>query len=65
MRVFLDADILFSAVRSDGAVRALVRLLLDRRHECWVDAYVVAEARRKLVSKGRKPFSFPMHCWGI
>jgi predicted nucleic acid-binding protein len=52
MRVFLDANILFSAAKSDGAVRALVRLLLDRRHECWVDAYVVAEARRNLVSKG-------------
>jgi predicted nucleic acid-binding protein len=52
MRVFLDANILFSAAKSDGAVRALVRLLLDRRHECWVDAYVVADARRNLVSKG-------------
>lgn len=52
MRVFLDANILFSAAKSDGAVRALVRLLVDRRHECWVDAYVVAEARRNLVSKG-------------
>ena len=52
MRVFLDANILFSAAKSDGAVRALVRLLLDRGHECWVDAYVVAEARRNLVSKG-------------
>lgn len=52
MRVFLDANILFSVAKSDGAVRALVRLLLDRRHECWVDAYVVAEARRNLVSKG-------------
>jgi len=52
MRVFLDANILFSAAKSEGAVRALVRLLLGRRHECWVDAYVVAEARRNLVSKG-------------
>jgi predicted nucleic acid-binding protein len=52
MRVFLDANILFSAAKSDGALRALVRLLLDRRHECWVDAYGVAEARRNLVNKG-------------
>jgi len=52
VRVFLDANVLFSAAKSDGAVRALVRLLLDRRHECWVDAYVVAEARRNLASKG-------------
>jgi len=52
MRVFLDASTLFSAAKSDGAVRALVRLLLDRGHECRVDAYVVAEARRNLVNKG-------------
>jgi predicted nucleic acid-binding protein len=52
MRVFLDANILFSAAKSDGAVRALVNLLLDRGHECQVDAYVVAEAKRNLVNKG-------------
>ena len=52
MRVFLDANILFSAAKSDGAVRALVRVLLDRRDQCWVDAYVVAQARRNLVTKG-------------
>jgi uncharacterized protein len=52
MRVFLDANILFSAAKSDGAVRALVRWLLDQGHECQVDAYVAAEARRNLVNKG-------------
>jgi predicted nucleic acid-binding protein len=52
MKVFLDANILFSAAKSDGAVRALLRLLLDRDHEAWADAYVVAEARRNLVAKG-------------
>lgn len=52
MRVFLDANILFSAAKSDGAVRALVRLLVERGHECWADAYVVAEARRNLLAKG-------------
>lgn len=52
MRVFLDANILFSAAKSDGAVRALLSLLLERGHECSVDAYVVAEARRNLVNKG-------------
>lgn len=52
MRVFLDANILFSAAKSDGAVRALVRLLLDRGHDCRVDAYGVAQARRNLVRKG-------------
>ena len=52
MRVFLDANILFSAAKSDGAVRALVRLLVERGHECWADAYVLAEARRNLLAKG-------------
>lgn len=52
MRVFLDADVLFSAAKSDGAVRALLRLLLEQAHECFVDEYVLAEARRNLRSKG-------------
>lgn len=26
----------------DGAARALVRLLVERGHECWADAYVLA-----------------------
>lgn len=52
MRVFLDANILFSAAKSDGAVRALLRLLLERGHTGVVDSYVVAEARRNLQAKG-------------
>lgn len=52
MRVFLDANILFSAAKSDGAVRSLVRLLVERGHECHADAYVVEEARRNLAAKG-------------
>jgi predicted nucleic acid-binding protein len=52
MRVFLDANILFSAAKSDGAVRHLLHMLLDGRHECRVDEYVVAEAQRNLESKG-------------
>ena len=51
MRVFLDANILFSAAKSAGAVRELLRLLLDSGHECWVDDYVVIEARRNLIAK--------------
>jgi len=50
--MFLDANILFSAAKSDGAVRALVRMRVAAGHECWGDAYVVAEARRNLVRKG-------------
>jgi predicted nucleic acid-binding protein len=53
MKAFLDANILFSAAKSDGAVRALLRLLLEHGHEAWVDAYVVAEARRNLMTKGQ------------
>jgi predicted nucleic acid-binding protein len=52
MRVFLDANILFSAAKSDGAIRELLRQLLDHGHECWVDDYVVIEARRNLDAKG-------------
>jgi len=51
MRVFLDANVLCSAAKSDGAVRALLRLLLDNGHECWVDDYVLIEARRNLIAK--------------
>lgn len=52
MRVFLDANILFSAAKSDGAVRAMLQLLVDRGHDCRADAYVVTEARRNLTAKG-------------
>ena len=46
MWVFLSANILFCAAKSDGAVRALLRLLLERGHECQVDAVMAAEARQ-------------------
>lgn len=52
MRVFLDANILFSAAKTDGAVRRLLHLLVERNHECCADAYVIAEARRNLIAKG-------------
>ena len=51
MRIFLDANVLFSAAKSDGAVRQLVGLMLRARHQCCVDGYVVEEARRNLVAK--------------
>lgn len=57
MRIFLDANILFSAAKSGGAVRRLLHLLLDAGHECWVDDYVVTEARRNLGIKGREALS--------
>lgn len=52
MRIFLDANILFSAAKSDGAVRRLLGMLVDAGHTCCVDDYVVAEARRNLARKG-------------
>ena len=51
MRIFLDANILFSAAKSDGAVRRLLVLLQQGGHQCVVDAYVVEEARRNIVAK--------------
>ena len=52
MRIFLDANNLFSAAKSDGAVRRLLGMLVDAGHTCCVDDYVVAEARRNLARKG-------------
>lgn len=52
MRLFLDANILFSAAKTAGAVRELLRLLHEAGHECWVDEFVVFEARRNLRVKG-------------
>jgi predicted nucleic acid-binding protein len=51
MRIFLDANILFSAAKSDGAVRRLLALLRKAKHELCADAYVVEEARRNLAVK--------------
>ena len=51
MRIFLDANILFSASKSEGAIRRLLVLLDKAGHECCVDGYVIDEARRNLVAK--------------
>ena len=51
MRVFLDANVLFSAAKSDGAIKELLRLLEQSGHQCCVDTYVVEEARRNLEAK--------------
>ena len=52
MRIFLDANILFSAAKSAGAVRELLARAHASGHRLWVDGYVVAEARRNLAAKG-------------
>jgi predicted nucleic acid-binding protein len=51
LRIFLDANILFSAAKSDGAIRSLVTLLLEAGHDLRADGYVVEEARRNLLAK--------------
>lgn len=51
MRIFLDANILFSAARADGAVRQLLALAEGAGHELRADAYVFEEARRNLAAK--------------
>jgi predicted nucleic acid-binding protein len=51
VRIFLDANILFSAAKSAGSIQRFLALLLDAGHECWVDDYVLTEARRNLELK--------------
>src|SRR5262245_55197120 len=51
MRVFLDANVLFSAAKSDGPMRALIELAVREGHSCWADAYVIEEARRNIAAK--------------
>lgn len=52
MRIFLDANILFSAARvrpgASGAVRDLVERLLEAGHEGVASSFVILEARRNL-----------------
>jgi predicted nucleic acid-binding protein len=52
VRVFLDANILFSAAKSAGAVRELLARLEAGGHVLCADAYVVEESRRNLLAKG-------------
>ncbi len=51
MRVFLDANILFSAAKSSGAVRAFLAELKRSGHTLVAEGYVVGEARRNLEAK--------------
>ena len=52
MRIFLDANVLFSAAKSDGFGRHLLELLLGDGHVLCADGYVAEEARRNLAAKG-------------
>ncbi len=51
MRIFLDANVFFSAARSDGAMRQFLDALMAGGHELHADMYVVEEARRNLEAK--------------
>jgi len=51
MRIFLDANILFYAGKSDGAMRCFLGLLKSGGHTLVADAYVLEEARRNLEAK--------------
>lgn len=51
MRIFLDANVLFSAARSAGAIRLLVRELHVAGHVLVADEYVATEARRNISAK--------------
>ena len=51
MRVFLDANVLFSAAKTDGAVRRLLDALIGAGHTCHADGFVVEEAQRNLAAK--------------
>jgi len=51
VRIFLDANVLFSAAKSDGAIRQLLALLAKDGHMLCADGYVVEEARRNLAAK--------------
>ena len=58
MKVFLDANILFSAAKSDGAIRKLIELVTAAGHECWADGFVAEEARRNLAAKAPQAMSY-------
>jgi len=51
LRTFLDANILFSAARADGAMRQMLTLLEAAGHQLVADTYAWEEARRNLAAK--------------
>lgn len=51
MRIFLDANILFSGAKSNGAIRQLLVQLVQAQNTLVVDDYVAIEARRNIAAK--------------
>ena len=54
MRIFLDANILFSAASPFGSIRQLLNIVHAAGHECWADEHVIREAHRNLYLKQRE-----------
>jgi predicted nucleic acid-binding protein len=54
MRIFLDANVLFSAANPSGSIRQLLNLVRAAGHECWADEHVIREAHRNLFLKQRE-----------
>jgi predicted nucleic acid-binding protein len=50
MRVFLDANILFSAAQPHSRMRAFLEVLFDQA-ECLTNNYAIEESRRNLAAK--------------
>lgn len=51
LRIFLDANVLFSAARASGAMRQLLHALKNHGHALVAEEYVYQEARRNLAAK--------------
>ena len=51
LRVFLDANVLFSAARAAGAMRQLLHALRSQGHVLVAESYVCTEASRNLSAK--------------
>lgn len=51
LRIFLDANVLFSAARAPGAMRQMLNALKTQGHTLVADDYVCIEARRNLATK--------------
>ena len=51
MRIFLDANVLFSAAQTAGAVRKLITRLHESDHQLVADAHVWEEASRNLLAR--------------
>ena len=51
LRIFLDANVLFSAARASGPMRKMLEALKSQGHVLVAAAYVCTEAQRNLAAK--------------